>query len=258
MFVSTFVAGSIGSILFDYEDHWPFYSSILMNIIAIICILLIKGDNRPEPKKSEGSHTKEKFVLEPDQAFWINFYAVSRAFTLAPFVGYLPFFFIMLQVDPYLFGPVLGLFSIGAFFSARYSNNLLSALGFKLSMLILTGSMLLSMLLFAFFDIFTSYFLVGLVAISLLGIGTGGVRPLSTTNLNLTKLNAQQRTMVFSLMERRFGILNALMLISGSWFLINLGFQPLMLAFASLYVFLLVALMASLFLRQQGGEQGNQ
>jgi hypothetical protein len=67
MFLSTLVAGSVGSILFDYEAHWPFYSSILATLIAITCILLIRGD-----KRAGGSKTSQQKVvldLDADQNF---------------------------------------------------------------------------------------------------------------------------------------------------------------------------------------------
>lgn len=253
MFLSTLVAGSIGSILFDYEAHWPFYSSLLANFVAITSILLVQEDKEPSikgNKKVEKKYSPQetKLKLDPDQTFWVNFYALSRSFTLAPFVGFIPFFFVMLGVDPYLFGAVLSLFSIGAFFSARYSNQLAAAFTMKFFMPIITGSMLISMFLFSFFEHFPNYFMVGLIAIFLLGLGAGGVRPLSTSNLKLNSLTSQHRTKLLSSMELRFGILNACMLVVGSWLLTEYNFQILMLSLAGLYIFLLLLLTMSRFL----------
>lgn len=247
MFLSTLIAGSIGSILFDYEAHWPFYASILVSIVAAVAILLIR--EKKSPMGSQVSRQKVELVLKPEQKFWINFYALSRAFTLAPFVGFLPFFFIMLQVDPYLFGVVLSLFSIAAFFSALYSTRLLAKLGVKILMIGIISSMLTSMLLFGFFDYFSDYFLIGLLAIFLLGIGSGGVRPLTMSNLNLSVMSAQQRTKLLSLMERQFGIWNTLLLISGACLLIEQGFQPLMVGLAGSYLVLFFVMSASRFLQ---------
>lgn len=254
MFISTLVAGSIGGILFDYEAHWPFYASLIANSVAIASILLVweseETSSKPLEKAMANSvQQKAEFKLDSDQIFWMNFYALSRSFTLAPFVGFIPFFFVMLGVDPYLFGAVLSLFSIGAFFSARYSNKLAAAFSMKFVMPIITGSMLVSMFLFSFFDYFYNYFMVGLIAIFLLGLGAGGVRPLSTSNLKLNSLIPQHRTKLLSSMERRFGILNACMLIGGSWLLTEYSFQVLMFNFAGLYILLLSLLTISRFLK---------
>lgn len=246
MFVSTLIAGTTGSILFSYEAHWPFYASTLANCIAIIFIMFIQGDERVEGKILQ---QKTELRLDEDQKFWVNFYVFSRAFALAAFVGFLPFFFVMLGVDPYLFGAVLSLFSIGAFFSARYSNQILDKFGIQFIIPLITSSMLISMFLFAFFDYFPNYFTVGLAAIFLLGLSTGGVRPLVTSNLKLNSMSQQHRTKLLSLMELRFGISNACILIAGSYLLSEYNFQTLMFGCATLYISLLLFSIVSRFLK---------
>ncbi|MBD2342712.1 MFS transporter [Anabaena subtropica] len=235
MFLSTLLAGVIGSILFDYEAHWPFYISMLANAMAIISILLISEEPNLSKQKTSSSKTHnsiQKPKITAEQGFWMNYYALSRAFLLASFVGFLPFFFLMLQVDIPFFGLVLSLFSIGAFFSALYSSQLMKVIGINNFIIITMGCTLISMILFSIFEDFG----ISLIAILLLGFGSGCIRPLTMKNLDLSNLNPQQRASILSTMEQRFSIINAVLLLVGGYILIEYNFQSLMIQITIAYV----------------------
>ncbi len=252
MFMATLAAGCVGSILYDYEAHWPFYTSMGANLVAILAIMLVHEVKVPVAPRAAGTHPTAPAALDIDggQRFWMNFYSLSRAYTLGPFVGFLPFYFIELQVDPFLFGSVLGLFSLMAFLGALYANAFLTRFGLTALMTATICGMLGSMLLFSAAEWFSEqgvdYFVTGLVAITLLGLGSGGVRPVTMANLNLGRLKPEQRTLVLSRMERNFGLVNGLMLFAGGHLLGESGFPTLMLALALSYVAAMALLLTSL------------
>jgi MFS family permease len=252
MFIATLVAGCAGSILYDYEAHWPFYASLLSTLTASAVIALIREDGgRSTISVTEGASAS--FHIDDKSRFWMNFYSLSRAYTLGPFVGFLPFFFIELQVDPYLFGSVLGLFSLFAFLSALYANAFLKRFGLRALMATTLISMLGSMLLFGFTEWFSrqgiDYFVIGLVAIALLGIGSGGVRPVAMANVKLDKLKPDQRTRLLGQMERNFGLCNGILLMAGGYILAVADFEVLMRLLGVSYV-----IMIGLLLTARGDE----
>ncbi len=250
MFIATLVAGCVGSILYDYEAHWPFYASLGATIAASAAILFIKAEEAPvvagAMAKTDGLAA---IGLDGSQRFWMNFYSISRAYTLGPFVGFLPFYFIQLQVDPFLFGSVLGLFSVGAFLAALYANTFLKYFGLPALMVATVASMLGSMLLFGFSEWLSvrgiDYFVTGLVAVALLGVGSGGVRPLTMANINLGRLKAEHRPRVLSRMERNFGVFNGVLLAAGGALLERNGFSAVMLCLALSYLSMMALLQVS-------------
>ena len=231
MFIATLIGGASGGVLFNYEAHWPFYASILTNVLAIIAVLFIFEEKSP----SKAYSVSKIIEISPDQSFWMNYYALSRSVMLSTFIGFLPFFFLMLQLDLNLMGIVLGMFSISAFLSAFMGNKILEKIGVIGFMILTMGSMLTSLLLLGFFNTLG----VGLISISLLGFGSGCVRPLTMKNLDITVMNPQQRASLLSSMEKRFSLLNALILITGGYILIQQGFQALMFQMAIAYVILI-------------------
>lgn len=246
MFIATLVAGCIGSILYDYEAHWPFYAALATNLLSAALIFAIR-EEKAAPAAAGAPSAPVRLRPDPDQAFWMDFYALSRAFTMAPFVGFLPFFFIMLGVDPFLFGSVLGLFTMAGFIAALYCNAFLKRFGLNALMGVTIGCMLGSMWLFGFSDWFArqgvDYFLVGLAAIGLLGLGSGGVRPVTMGNIRMGALGPQERILLLSTMERNFGICNAVLLAAGGFLLVEYGFGTLMIALSAGYVMLIAGLL---------------
>ena len=83
-----------------------------MSVISSGCVALIRvQETEPEPARPV---ERVSFSPRGDQLFWMLFYSISRAFTLAPFIGFIPFYFIMVNVDPLLFGAVLSCFTLSS------------------------------------------------------------------------------------------------------------------------------------------------
>ncbi|HDR9357545.1 TPA: MFS transporter [Burkholderia vietnamiensis] len=244
MFIATLVAGSTGSILFDYQPFWPFYASLAASIVSTLLVLMIR-EPQAETRPATGAPT-EAPVLDPTQRFWMGFYSLSRAFTLAPFVGFLPFYFIMVDVDPLLFGAVLGLFTLSAFVTSLAVNGFIARFGVKALMIATLACMFSSMLVLGCSDMLAyhgiDYFVSGLIGISLLGLGSGGVRPATMANLDLSALDPLARVALFARMERNFGVANGILLAIGAYLLADAGFQALMLWLSGLYLLALGAL----------------
>lgn len=238
IFIATLVSGTIGSILFDYNMLWPFYVSILFGIIAMLCIYLIKANGKINFNSSTNNEI-ENFKIQDIQRFWMLFYSISRAFSLAPFIGFIPFYFIMVNVDPMIFGLVLSCFTLSAWFSIKISAQIIQNYSINV-MLIFTVCTMLSAFLFLAHSHFLAtsgidYFIVGLISLVLLGFGSGAVRPSTMANLDLTLNSPKERVVIFSTMERDFGILNGLLLLLGAWLLVENGFEFLMMSFCFLY-----------------------
>ncbi|MCX7571649.1 MFS transporter [Tumebacillus sp. DT12] len=240
MFLAALGAGIVGSVLFGYEQHWAFYAGMAANVVAIGMILAIREEAAVQPAAaSTGASALPKQSFTSTQKFWMSYYSLSRAFALAPFVGFLPFFFFTtLQVSLYWFGVVLSLFSVAAFISARYMVRWSERYGSRTMTMTAMGLLFVSMLLFGFFD----QLWAGLIAITLMGLSSGGVRPLTISNLNRTEMTPSQRTALLSSMERQYGVWNASLLLAGGYVIYQFGFQPLTLAMAGLYVMLLLIL----------------
>ncbi|EWY36603.1 hypothetical protein N825_09790 [Skermanella stibiiresistens SB22] len=250
MFIATLGAGCAGGILYDYQADWPFLAAMAMNLLSAALILMIHEDKVVASGPAAGAagpRERVRLRLDRDQSFWMNFYSLSRAFTMAPFVGFLPFFFIMLGVDPFLFGAVLSLFTFAGFIAALYCNAFLRRFGLNALMGVTIGCMLGSMTLFGFSAWFArwgvDYFLVGLVAIALLGFGSGGVRPVTMGNIRMGALKPEDRIRLLSTMERNFGVCNAVLLAAGAFVLVEYGFGPLMVTLGACYVILIGGLL---------------
>src|SRR6218665_2732376 len=173
--------------------HWAFYAGIGASIASMVVVLFIAGPPLQAAAMPAGvpAALPELAKLTRNQTTWVGFYAITRGFTLAPFIGLLPLQFALQNVDPYLFGLVLGLFTLGG----------------------IVGSLAL----FATSDMLEhhgiSIFSSSLVGISLLGIAAGAIRSVVTTRLDLQQLTMPQRILVFGRMERQFGNLSAFLLI---------------------------------------------
>lgn len=224
MFIATLLAGFCGGILFDHQPHWALFAGILASIFAIATIVATIGSLQRDSSNTPPQSTEVKpeqannnlLALDENQTIWIGFYSITRAFALAPFIGLLPLHFSLQQVDPYLFGVVLGIFTLGGFLVALYGAPVLAKWGLKGTLVSLLG-IILSLGIFALSDLLESvgisFFSSSLVGISLLGIAAGAIRPSVMSCLDVSKLSPFQRISVFSMMERNFGYLCASLLV---------------------------------------------
>lgn len=239
MFLSFLFAGIVGSILFSFNEYFIFYFSMVSNVISILAIISIKEGREGH----RGVHSKDKKddIHQIDDSnrviFWRSYYAISRAFPLSIFVGFLPYMlFVNIEINLYFFGLVLSLFTFAGFLSARFFNTLTKKIDFKiitLSTMFLCG---ISMLLLGVVD--NVY--VSPVVVFLLGLASGGVRPLTIAHLNTNEMLSYQRIALFSSMEKLYGLWNALLLIVGGILLEFVGFRFLMLCYTCLYTILVI------------------
>jgi MFS family permease len=223
MFIATLVAGFIGGVLFDHEMHWALYAGIgasVMSMMVVLCVAepplqpvavsLVAG-------AAQQSTAPIHFKLSRNQTTWVGFYAITRGFALAPFIGLLPLHFALQNVDPYLFGIVLGLFTLGGFLVALWGAPVISWLGPQGGVWLTFGGITGSLAIFAVSDMLEHWgidiFSSSLFAISLLGIAAGSIRSVVTTRMDLQSLTLPQRIMIFARMERLFGYLSAFLLI---------------------------------------------
>ncbi|MBA2674420.1 MFS transporter [Ramlibacter sp.] len=223
MFIATLVAGFIGGVLFDHEAHWAFYAGISASMASMVVILFIaEPQQQAAPAAAAGAPppaAPAPLRLSRNQTTWVGFYAITRAFALAPFIGLLPLHFALQNVDPYLFGLVLGLFTLGGFIVALYGAPVIAWLGPQGGVWVTFTGIVASLGLFAVSDLLEywmgiSIFATSLAGILLLGIAAGAIRSVVTTRLDLQLLTMPQRIMVFSRMERMFGYLSAALLLS--------------------------------------------
>ncbi|MCO7255715.1 MFS transporter [Dickeya oryzae] len=239
MFIATLVAGTLGSILFDYNPQWPFIAAILVSVISSGCVLMI----RVQSAGHEPAQPVDTLYFTPriDQVFWMLFYSISRAFTLAPFIGFIPFYFIMVNVDPLLFGAVLSCFTLSSWGAIRIAGPFIARFGVTVLLATTSLFMTAALGLFASNEWLSAkgvdYFISGLLALVLLGFGSGTIRPVTLANLDLTANTSTERMRIFSRMERDFGLANAFLLAVGAWLLVNRGFTTLMLIFCLIYIF---------------------
>lgn len=246
MFIATLLAGTAGSLLFDYNVQWPFWASLFSNMFSVMVLLLIR-----EPvtrKESVDTRADTGLHLRPDQQFWMLFYSLSRAFTLAPFIGFIPFYFIMVNVEPLLFGAVLGFFTLSAFAAAKLGNVIIQRYSVDVLLMITVVLMLSALVLFGLSSelakVGVDYFITGLLAIALLGLGSGAIRPVTMANLDVSHNARAEQIHIFSRMERDFGLVNGLLLMLGAVLLVNWGVEALMLTFSGLYLLSMFALMS--------------
>lgn len=232
MFLSVLVAGVVGAFIFDADRDAVFLASMGAALLAALIVMLVQ-EPRPEPTPAAASsqRTAPSIDIAPEEERWMRYYVLLRATTLAVFVGFLPYlFFGKLELSVQWFGAVLGIFSVAAFFGARYAGIVMKRSGQRRMMQLTIAMNLASLVLFAFEPPLG----VALIAMLLLGLSAGGVRPLTMSGLGA------RRGQLAGLMERRFGILNAAILVAGGALLDIFGFETLMIVLTGGYAVSLV------------------
>jgi len=240
MFIATMASGLAGAILYNYQYQWPFLATLVTNVIAILTVLSFPSTStRSQARQNVPTAHTTPPSLSGSVKFWMTYYVVGRIATLAPFIGFLPFFFIQLQPDPYTFGIVLSFFSLAAFVSAYYANQLDRFLGSNGFYWLNVVVMLCGMILFTLCEWVAEYhrdpFPVACVATLLIGFGSGCIRPLSMSKLRLSEKPAHERTYILSTMEKKFGLFNSIVLIAGGGLIYIGSFSVVMLALTTLY-----------------------
>ncbi|GGB53087.1 MFS transporter [Tistrella bauzanensis] len=245
IFLAVLVAGAIGSVLYRFDAELPFLAALVAALASAVAILLVKA---PAPLVSATPATGGGAAAAKPaatggrvqgEAGWMIYYILMRAFALATFVGFLPaLFFLTLKIDLYWFGLVLSLFNLAAFLSARYAVKVMDRIGTRAIAVVMPAIGLVSLVLFA---TASQNLIAGLAAITALGLATGGIRPVTMTNLNKLPMATAVRARLIGRMERWYGLTNAAVLAVGGWFLAAYGFVPLMTGVAALFAVLVLA-----------------
>jgi hypothetical protein len=236
MFLAVLVSGVAGAVIFARSASWVFYASMAAALLAAAIVAFLPEPASAAAPAGGGPGGPARSHRVAGQAWWFGYYVTLRAITLAVFVGFLPYlFFEVLHVRLAYFGAVLGIFSLSAFLSARYATTLTRRLG-RTSLTVAT--LVMSLLAIALFGL-AQRLDVALVSMAMLGLSSGGVRPLTMNALGSAGLPPQ----VLGAVERWFGVANAGLLVAGGVLLAAAGFRPLMLALAALYVVILLVLL---------------
>jgi MFS family permease len=236
LFLAALAGGVTGAALFVQNPTWPFLASAAFSAAALIVVLLM-GD-APAPVPGERA-TPPK--LAPRDGFWLSYYAISRAFVLAPYIGFLPYlFYVTLSVEVAWFGAILGVYGVAAFLVARSSSALSAKLGTRR-----LGWMSMGLCAAALGILAVSPTLWGgLVGVLLLGLGGGVIRPVTMANLNtaMQGWTPAMRTVLLSAQESMYGVWNVGILLVGALVLEAFGVQLLLACLAGTYVVVLLSL----------------
>lgn len=246
MFLSVLLAGVAGSMLMENGARLPFYLSIAANAVSAAVILLIRVPARKEEgavpalagtggsaQAGPAAAAPSPIRLTDSQRFWKRYYALIRAFTLAPFVGFIPFLLNRtLQIGMLQFGLVLSLFTLLGFVAARYAVRIGARVGGGRLVAATTLLSLASMVVLALSPHTGS----AAAAIAAMGLASGGARPLAVGQLGGPGMKPAERTAVLSSMERLYGFWNAFLLIAGGFALQQFGFRTLMLGLSACFL----------------------
>jgi MFS family permease len=239
MFIAVLVSGVVGAVMFAADRESVFYASAVAAGVACAAVAAIRtpaGAGAPLASDAgPGARAKRSAARRPtataEQRWWSHYYVTVRATTLAGFVGFLPYlFFEVLRVDLAYFGAVLSIFSLAAFVAARYALAFARRIGLNR---LTVATVVLSVAAFALFGAVENLG-VALLATALLGLSSGGVRPLAMRGLS-RDTSAEERARLVTGMERTYGLANATILVAGGLLLAQTDFQTLMLALAAAY-----------------------
>lgn len=253
IFLSTLVGGVLGAVLFTWAQSLPFLASIASILVAAAIVAAVREPARTTsaagPAGATSAASPAGATSAPGRAgapqappspatgeadrrggrgIWVAYYVVSRALAMALFVGFLPYlFFVQLRLPVAWFGVVLGLYSVTAFFSARYVSRAGQVIGNLTAAVLSALLILVAVVLFA-----QGGRAAALVGIAVLGLGAGGIRPLGLAGLRLAELAPQARARLLLRQEQLFGVVNAAALVLGGVILANVSFRGTMNAFA--------------------------
>lgn len=267
MFAASFVAGAIGAALFSGSSLLPFAASAVAAGCAIAALAPLRraapagvtvtaGSGAPTaPTAASANLAQDRDTAaraSRESRFWQLYYAMNRAFLLAPYVGFIPLLlFAELRLGVAWFGLVLGLYTLSGFAAARSCPALLAR--FAPGRLALLPAVLTAAGL-ALLAISTTVTLA-LVAIVALGLGGGLIRPTAMSNMEpfLRPLSSPARRQLTTRMERIQAVLTAVILISGGLLLLWLSVNQLFAVLAVTNLALQVTVLATTRRRVEEG-----
>ncbi|MEV6838830.1 MFS transporter [Streptomyces sp. NPDC051133] len=240
MFMSVMVAGVIGAVLFSRIHTAVLYCSAAAALLALVLVLAVR---EPAPAAPAGPRPATAPAAAPaGTGWWSAYYIAGRVAALAPYVGLLPFlFFVRLEVDLAAIGAVLGLFTFAGFLSARYAGRIGERFGPDVVAPVGLAGTAVSL---ALFGLFPDRLPVALVAITLLGVFSGGVRPMAMAGLGRAGLAPGLQAARTGRLEQISGLVSTPVLVLAG-FLLPGRFSALILAVAVVVLAFALTLLAT-------------
>jgi predicted MFS family arabinose efflux permease len=255
MFISVLGAGAVGAVIFTARSYAVCYASAAAALAALLLIWGVGPASQapaaqaaPPQMAATGGTAPARPPgrrwwggLAAEQLWWAVYYVVGRVATLAPFVGFLPYMLVVrLHVKLGYFGVVLGLFTLSAFVSARYAPGLLR----RYQPRALTAAGFLgTVAAIVLFSLAQASLPAVLVGITLLGLASGGVRPVALAGLDAAGLEPSRVGPLVGRLEQATGVANAVILAAGGAVLAT-SFRSLMLVFAVVLLVCSVTMLA--------------
>lgn len=243
MFVSILVSGIVGALLFAVDDILPFVATLVAAPFAVLALLLAarRLPVAPAARPTPDARMAERPQLASLTVFWVNYYALSRGVLLGVYLGVLPYlFFLIEKVDVAYFGAILGVFTLLAFIAARNAIAIAGRVGVNQTTLATLALMVLGFALLAV----TQSLATSIVAMGLLGLANGGVRPLTLSHMAGQEISPGQQRRALSMMEQRNGVINVVVILASGvalgygWF----SFRELMVLIVAAFVLVVAAL----------------
>lgn len=254
MFLVLMVSGVAGGVLYQVAPRWPIVAGAVAALAAAgIAAVLARSAQAPAPARAAGAVAAKR--VAPDEIRWITYYVMTRGYMLGAFIGLMPFLiFSVLGASVLTLTVYLAAYSLAAFGTARYANQILERAGVGRLAAVTAGVLLLALVIFAV----SSSKPVVAIALVLLGAASGCVRP--ATMAQLTAASQRFRGTpapgwLLSRMEGLFGICNALVILCGGLMISYWSFTTAMLVLCLSYVLLQTA--AELYARRRNVPAGH-
>jgi hypothetical protein len=252
MFLATLVAGISGALLFRIGSAVPLWAAAAASGAAAVLAARLPGAASSSSESSSapagasagppggasarpGGESK-RGALVPAQRAVVGYYVMTRGFMLAAFVGLLPYLlYRILHFSVLELAGALAAFTVLAYLTARFSQALLARLGIAT---IMAGSTALLAGAFVVFALFRHPW-PSMIAMAVMGAASGAVRPVTMRRLSQIAGDdpaALPVGVVAGMMERIFGLCNALAIFLGTILIVETSFPTGMLLMATVYV----------------------
>lgn len=233
MFLSTLLAGVAGAALFEWRATAPLWFSAGATLVsAAVAARLPSGSTPVVGVRGPGRRPR---ALTRRQLRVAGYYALTRGFMLAAFVGVLPFLLYREEhVGVLGLAFALGAFSAGAFATASTSQRLLQAVGEGPVLAASCGLLLGAFVCFSF----TRDVTVTVLAMTVMGAGSGTVRPVTMRLLGEMSRSRPEGAglgEVSRRMESAFGVVNAVVIAATGMLVVHTSFRSGMLVLASAF-----------------------
>ena len=158
----------------------PLLLTIPFPLISLFVALTF---SEPESvKKKEKTPVKLSMVIhtlktKPKVLLYSFFYGIIRAVVITCFVGFLPlYFFVEVNLQLFLFGIILGLFTLVSLLAAKNAKKIISKIGENIVIIIMVICLVSAFIILGFFR---RYIVLGIILPPLLAVSAGLIRPLS-------------------------------------------------------------------------------